>query len=97
MVPAVVRRQPEALAVQPKAGAANAIGVSSDERAKVAISLLVTIEGIISEYNVGEYAPAVRNQDLLNRASIIQHGHNHPVIIFQIITKYLISVSGRSK
>ena len=94
---AMVRLQQYTLAVQAKLRVPNTVCTASDQRAKKAISLLIAVDRIIAQYHIDKLSALIRNQDPLNRASIIKYRNRHPVFIFEIITRNRSAGCGGSK
>src|SRR6188472_301383 len=65
-------------AVERESSAADAIGISPDERSEIALVLLVLGQRVVAERDVGQHAGAVGDEDRLDDAAERQRGDRDP-------------------
>ena len=83
LVLALVGREVEALAVQRESRARDAVAVSADARAEIAVIFFIFLYRLIAEQHVGQNAVPVGNDNGLDRRAVGQERHAHMIAVFQ--------------
>ena len=83
LVLALVGREVEALAVQRECRARDAVAVSADARAEIAVIFFIFLYRLIAEQHVGQNAVPVGNDNGLDRRAVGQERHAHMIAVFQ--------------
>ena len=83
LVLALVGREVKALAVQRESRARDAVTVSADARAEIAVIFFIFLYRLITEQHVGQNAVPVGNDNGLDRRAVGQERHAHMIAVFQ--------------
>ena len=88
----VIGCQRVGFAFERESGAANAIAITANQRAKIRTLGQIAIELVVTEHNVTQIALPVRHLERLDDATIGQDARFHPVRIAQRVNFHRPSV-----